>query len=689
MGWNDANGIDWLTLGPGPADSATMVAAMVDFGLADQPATRPNLLAVTAELLHRELARPIELPAGGVADATVSLHVEPTAFSVAVSGPRDAVPAAWARIGQILRGELRLSRGDTADILADGPDLGGWSTDLALRFGAGPLAFSTLKGQSADAVTDEEIATLIDRLDPRRALHRWVCWTTDPRLVGSELSTPDRPPGRQPVTIAAQPGSLDQPSPHQPGWLAAPYAEQLFSGVVPATPAGSLVARVVAQALGLAAAQRWPRSAGARLESYRVDRQHYLIALLERSPASLEERRRLTDELLEDLARLDDAVLQEALDRLVHELSEHGAPVLDVLATVFSDPAFHRRPVVEVRPDWKPTDDLASVDLGLLRTSLDDFLATAHRAVPPGGEAPTEVPPLVPPLERPRGRRFASWATAPAHGLGTRLELVHTATVLWRHDVSLLRGALGHSTRRWVDQGAVDLRTARLVVRTGDDQSTIFDDRLRSVTVPWTELRRPTALRRLLEPQLASVPVLDHPPQPALGERLRREARGGLARNLALPIVAAVLIGLLALVSGGVIGADRPRVATVAMGQPVELSNGSTLTASDPTTEQRPSVGWVVTVQVRFCAGRDTRSPGTSGAARRYIGPEKFTLTTDGRTTASRVSVGSNPAAALPAVTLDRGQCTDGLLAYGVPTRPERVSLRYSNLLGDEVTWQN
>lgn len=642
-GWVPRGGVDWLLL---PADPRSVsVGGMVDAGLADQEWAAHGVAELTARVLHRELARPVEQAAGQVDQADVHVELGATTLVVNVRGSAALVRAVWQRFGGLLRGDdpVEVDRSDLAAVGADVVPLHGWGEDLALRFGPTPLAFAAVTRLALGTLDADAVGAFLRRLDPAAGRHRWVCWTSDPDLMGSALGAP----------APAAPRVVDR-GPDRRGSVPAPHGI-LLSGIVPAGAAGRVAAGLLADSLTTGLVHLRRLASEVRVTGHRLGNVSWLVAVVADPGLPREDLGGPLAGILQDVPFVADDVVRRAIDA---HAAESDPRLLDAAA-----------------------DRLAGVGPGpvppaQVRDVLLDLVASVHLAVDPDAEPHDGFPALVPAAGPPRGHRFGTWHTAPDTWFRTLRRHTLGTHGFWVE----VRAAKGRS---WHPMSVVDPRALAVVVEEGAELTHYWDASLRSVTVAWPLLRRPGALRRRLAPARAAAPTLPLPAAES-GPAYRRAGRAAKikAALLAALVGVALLAGGLGLVQAFAV--DPTTTAGVPLGQQVALSNGTTITVSDR-FERATDPGPVVTATVRFCAGGDTRSGRSSPEARRYVGPEKFALVAGGLTTPSNIVVGD---VRLPATVLAPGACAEGRVSFRSAGPPTDPAIRYTNLLGDEITWR-
>lgn len=322
---------------------------------------------------------------------------------------------------------------------------------------------------------------------------------------------------------------------------------------------------------------------------------------------------------------------------------------------------------------------LASVTEDAAREVLRTYLSRALLAV----DADAENPPF-PMAESSSGRvfpgrSFVNWA-APGWAVRCSEEGLSLLTkVQPRHGVGVAK---------WVPRSGISFDEVVLRLDAGTQRTTLIDAHLRSIDLAWDSYRKTDRLRQIVDQQTREVPVIREPEDPQWSDWLARRRR---ARRRDLTILICMCSAVVpAIILAAVLErADGPLVTTIGLQETATLPNGARLrvaSAPELIEHYRPHIGFVYAVQVEMCGGREYQHE--PGEPRNLFSHAKFNLDTGQRAPYGYVWIAERPA---PTERyLDKDQCASGWLTYQLPDRQTAVSprLEYTNLQGDEVTWQ-
>jgi hypothetical protein len=195
--------------------------------------------------------------------------------------------------------------------------------------------------------------------------------------------------------------------------------------------------------------------------------------------------------------------------------------------------------------------------------------------------------------------------------------------------------------------------------------------------------KRHKELIRHLEPVLAGLPrlLINNGADPAAMRQRRGRAKRWPAWLLA---GSAALVACLAVMIA-VTNIDDPQVTgRITIGETARLGNGTTITATG--FERRPTAAddmeSQVAVQVRFCAGSDTKDAEFPPETQRSVAPADFAMLNQEYAYARLVDSDSQ----LRRDSLAQGQCAVGDLVFkGIDLSVPRLA--YKNAFGDDVVW--
>ncbi|CCH80153.1 hypothetical protein BN12_780002 [Nostocoides japonicum T1-X7] len=680
-GWIEGSGIDWLLGEAAPdADGAGLVVVL-GRGLADQTIAGTGVAAEAAQVLHRELARPSEVPGVGVLEAQVHVSCDLLHTLVVLQGRPQAVAAAAARLERLLLDPVGID--EPEPVVTTGHPFPRWGRELAVLLGAGPATLSADLPPAGQGSTDRLTAWL-------RAMHPdagtpVLGAVTHESLVGccfAGSATRLRPPR---LTWRKR----------RPGSLETTQVDHLLATRAPATVAGGIAVRLLAATLDRAlllsgSGQRDVGWIESRIGEGRA------VAVGTNQPVGDDDdglpQRDLVAGALETYLGLASEVVADAIavEQTPGRVDVLTGPVRTAVESLAAgrllDPEDVRRSV-------------AAIGVESVRDAMGQVADSVVLCVPPGAEPPESYPLLTrddPPPARPTpstGQGVVATGSSRHRARGS-MQGEHRPeylTVLRDGPSLRLRYAPSRRARLGVREEPFDLD--RLVARIDhlSSYSVLVDDADRRITLPWSLLRGAASLRQVVEAAT--------PPEGAL----RIEADGGFSQTLdrRRRRVRKVLIGaaaVLVLVVAGVLWATlatrgdlrQPAVITeVATGRTATLPNGSRATVSAPRVT-RVAVGSagptdVLELSLRFCGGGPTMKGGTDTAARNYLRPSSFAL--EGTPNGGPVTGASGY---LGDTELAQGECLTATLGFTVPKDlpSAGMAVRYTNAVGDQITWR-
>lgn len=181
--WHESAGVPWLHLDR-TADGPAVAGVVLGRGRAHQSVAGLGSVDAAAEVVRRELARPVETDRG-VQQLQVAVTPGLEDTLVVLAGAPEDVAARLARLDAGLREPARLDLA-AASRAQPGESLRGWPRELTAWFGAGPASLSAELSPRRSG--EEEVVT--------QALAGWspthgcpvVAFTTDAALVGSAFA---------------------------------------------------------------------------------------------------------------------------------------------------------------------------------------------------------------------------------------------------------------------------------------------------------------------------------------------------------------------------------------------------------------------------------------------------------------------------------------------------------------------
>lgn len=649
-----------------------MIGVTFGAGLCDEAVEAAGALSIALAALREELARPVELPAGGASRPEAIAELDTDTSTLIVRGSREAVAAAWGRLPSLFTADIVSD--DAVPLRAEQPF---WPADLVRRTGRNAAALAWL--QDAVAPNAHELArALVPRLNPLVGQTRAVFFTTDESLVGAGFPASPAASRSSSRTHWAD-GTLlrsDHAFEGEEGGarveLAAGSSSQsapganpvLFSALVPRSAAGVAAAHVLHRQLAATAANLSgdPLTVHAGTAGLGADYCEFFLC----SPAAGDgSREELLEKVSRTLAQVPDPWIEDALAKVQGSL-----PAIErerSLAGLRPEPGASTAEVLQVAASVGRSLQLA-IDLPPIETE-------------DGRDADPDVSVSGPSLRSlGRRQRFVTWASGRFAGTsvtGVNTLVVGEAAIL----VGLKPSGLPGSPTHW--RGWVDTTRVLAVLEDQAGAITVVDDQLRMVSFHPLLFRRSARLVRLLDEKLAGAPRLScrSGVDRTTVERWARQAKRTFAVLYAVAAAFAVFVIVMIFVQNAAGPAVKERLT---VSDTAELKNGSRITASAfeivPPNPDDPE--YRVTVKVNFCAGGNTSADGLPPEAQRSVAPGDFSLFGEDYSTARLVSSNGE----LRAETLQRGQCTAGDLVYK-GQQLENPRLSYKNPVGDDVIW--
>lgn len=632
--WKVHEGYDWQLVEGGYGEPV-MVGAAFGYGLLDESVTDYGTVRSLIAELKVELARPVELAAGGAGVPEVLVDVDSDTSSIAVRGDREVVAGAWGRLPAFFAAPIGEHRAEPPAV-----NTWGWARDAVMRTGANAFGLVLLDANPPPADRDK-IDRLREHLDPRAAAVRTVFFTNDESLVGVAPLTPLNP---QPVLPPAPPRAHRY---RVPGTVPASYGGLLyFTAVVPQSEAGFAAGLVLRSHFG-AALQAAGMSSPAVGCSIRGLGQDLWVAVETREAPPLD-------------------ILHRAL------VATATTPIPDTLVDAVVDEVAGSVPVVRVRERRAVgLPDATALSRAEVRAALAQALQTLHLSDFGQGDIPG-YPSLDDPPQEDR-RKFTAWFSADElQHLGLPRELA-----IGQRSLAVVAGA---------DHDVADLDDVAFVVDYAPGCFAIFDHRCVGVDVDVRVYPEGAELLRRLDQHLAGVPRLPQPvEQPdgvAEAVRGRRRLRRRRLVGMAAGVGALVFVIVMAVTRGE--SQPEPVSERISVGQTATLAGGTKLTVQSIERATTGEHEFTMTVTVRACAGQDLDADDVDPDVQRTIGPSNFQLWTGDGSAGVRVE---DDRPQLQATTLPSGECTTGDLIYRMRGDTTDLRLGYDNPFGDDVVW--
>lgn len=240
----------------------------------------------------------------------------------------------------------------------------------------------------------------------------------------------------------------------------------------------------------------------------------------------------------------------------------------------------------------------------------------------------------------------------------------------------------GHGKRRKITEGVC---TTPAVAVLEDQAGTlvIVDDQLRTLTVQPELFRRHKELLKVLDALLGGVPRLAFksivsPKKLQAHIRQSQRTKYGILAGLAALIAIIFTINVLN------DPADKAVTQRVTYGEVVQLRNGTEITVSgiEIAPPAGDSLGTTVTVQINFCAGRNSDVKGLPPEVQRSESADNFVAFSKDQGTVRTIDSEKQ----LRETTLREGQCATGDLVFRA-AQFDSPRIAYKNEVGDDVVW--
>ncbi|SDE56635.1 hypothetical protein [Auraticoccus monumenti] len=472
--WHETDGVPWLHLGR--SDGGPAVAGVVlGRGRAHQSVAGLGSIDAAAEVVRRELARPVETDRG-VQQLQVAVTPGLEDTLVVVAGAPDDLAARLARLDAGLREPARLDLA-AASRAQPAEGLRGWPRELEAWFGAGPASLSAELSPRRSG--EEEVVT--------QALQAWsptrgcpvVAFTTDPGLVGSAFAADGALPAPAPLRWRDRGPESVVPSfannvlsARSPDTLAARVAQQVLIHTVNRALAISGEAQGLAVGT-VAAGGEWLLTLQARTDDGydRASAHRAVVSALEicREPGA--------DELATHLA----TVRGEESTRTLLGIVSMASRTLQT---------GRQQSTLEL------LGELDRLEEGAVRRDLATLLDQLLLGLPAGVPAPAAFP-LQPVPDLPEGRGRTSTHRSALLLPATDGRQLRT-DVTRRGDVLTVRTGVG---RHAVDASSAAVDLSRTVARVdrGETYTVLVDEEGRRAAIPWLAIGGTAALRRAMD----------------------------------------------------------------------------------------------------------------------------------------------------------------------------------------------
>ena len=645
-------------------DTQTRIGVTFGYGLLDEEVAATGSLSMALSALRTELARPVELGAGRTGFPEVIAEAGTDTSTLLIRGATDTVAAAWRRLPGLFDGWIV-----TDQTSAMRPEHPVWPADLVRRTGRNAAALAGIQVSAPDA--RERARVLLPRLDPKSGRIRAVFFTTAQSLVGLGFPVREADSGAEPSRIWADGtathigGSDAGPMPEGPGTLvrratgngtgSMPVSEDpvLLSTLVPRSAAGLAAAELLRAQLAATAANAGQDPAAIGIDMLGIGAE-FCVFLVAENPLGEAARQRVLMDFSRTMAMLPDPWVDDAVRETQHGLSPRLA---------------RERRVVGLDDD--PGSDTAGV-----RQVLVQATQSLHLALDPGSPGPPDPGTRGGDGKAGRERIFRSLP-------GGDVTTGRAATLaIGRGTIALGTRSAGHGGGS-MHETRIETKAILAVLEDPAGTLALIDEDQQVLTFHPQLFKRHKELIRHLEPVLAGLPrlLINNGADPAAMRQRRGRAKRWPAWLLA---GSAALVACLAVMIA-VTNIDDPQVTgRITIGETARLGNGTTITATG--FERRPTAAddmeSQVAVQVRFCAGSDTKDAEFPPETQRSVAPADFAMLNQEYAYARLVDSDSQ----LRRDSLAQGQCAVGDLVFkGIDLSVPRLA--YKNAFGDDVVW--
>ncbi|WP_151525866.1 hypothetical protein [Serinicoccus kebangsaanensis] len=683
--WHRVGDVDWVegeayASPEGGGEPPVAAGLVIGRGYAHQSVATLGVADAIAFLLRRELSRPLETDRGTVqveARSTVGL-LETT---VSMFGTRSAVSGALQRLVAVLDDPMLLEVPEGQLPAGDEHPWAGWNKELGAWFGFGPASLSAQVNPAWTgdvAVLRESVAAAGPAQAPV------VGFVTDPEVI---------------CPLPRGGGSEAVPRLH---WrdvgghaVGATFENNLLSGRADLGATGLTAIDLLASTLHRSVVSMTGAAKQLAITAYPVGGSRLVTVRALAAPGEYDHQRAraASGEALAAYPELSEETLVRQLEHTRTQAAQPPAPSVLALHRLLTGERTDG--AVRAAEAGALTTDTVRAAVGRLAGQLlvGTSGAETDPAYPllepapvpdPGGQA-TTVRTRVPILDERRGDTHLELAATPTRLVSTPRRLTWVNQLF--PEVPRRRGEPLPQPTGPVEPSTLDLTRLAGRFDQGEAYSSLIDEEGRVVGIPWTALRRPEALRAIVDGATGPGQRMTMPAQPNADALVTQRIRN---RRLSVVLFAVVLAFFASMFFWPDSGAPRqePTVSTLPLGQQVRLGNGSTITVSEArweTDEAYPHP--TLLAQVEACGGGETVQRGADGDERNWIPSSDFDLGgTDAVTRAGMRPGGTYLAGA----QLEEGQCTSGLISIEaeVDAPPDSATVRYTNSLGDDVQWE-
>lgn len=654
----------------------------------DEEVGSTGTLSIALAALRTELSRPIDFGQGITFVPEVSVELGTDTASLAVRGGLEGISAAWRRLPALFTPETVSKK--TVPLR---PDASPWPADLLRRTGHNSAALAWLQTAAADA--HDRAGALLTRLNPTSGEIPTVYFTTEKFLVGLAfpiakdeavpplyLDEDDAVAGPRTrwadgtsvqsfSDLASQPATSinkDASSLFDDSLGISPTTNSrvLLSAMVPRSASGLMAADLLCRQLSTIAGTSIGYTEGMQLALCGAGEAAYVVVSSE-SVTKGAARHELLAEAGKSLGLIPDSWIVDALSephriltpRLERDRRLMGLSAGEDMSTARLRSAL-RIAINSVHLNFVP----ASAGLDSAKKADDQGSMHGRKRIFKSrvGRITNEA-------------RVETWEpTAPPSWI--------SSLIVDQRSIRIGGLQPGHGKRRKITEG---VRTTPAVAVLEDQAGTlvIVDDQLRTLTVQPELFRRHKELLKVLDALLGGVPRLAFksivsPKKLQAHIRQSQRTKYGILAGLAALIAIIFTINVLN------DPADKAVTQRVTYGEVVQLRNGTEITVSgiEIAPPAGDSLGTTVTVQINFCAGRNSDVKGLPPEVQRSVSADNFVAFSKDQGTVRAIDSEKQ----LRETTLRDGQCATGDLVFRA-AQFDSPRIAYKNEVGDDVVW--
>ncbi|ALV45052.1 hypothetical protein MB46_05565 [Arthrobacter alpinus] len=655
----------------------SVIGVTFGIGLLDEEVGATGTLSIALAALRTELSRPIDFGEGLTFVPEVSVELGTDTASIAVRGGVEGISAAWRRLPELFNPGTVTKQ--TAPLR---PDASPWPADLLRRTGHNSAALAWLRTTSADA--HDRAGVLLTRLNPTSGEIPTVYFTTEKFLVGLAFPIAKDDVDAGPRTrwadgtsvrsfsdLALQPAtSINKGSSSlfddSLGMSPTTNSRVLLSAMVPRSASGLMAADLLCRQLSTVANTSIGYTEGMRLALCGAGEASYVVVSSEsviKGPA----RHELLAEAGKSLGLIPDSWIVDALaephriltPRIERDRRLMGLSAGEDISTARLRSAI-RMAINSVHLNFVP----ASAGLDSAKKA-DDYVSDQGRKrvfKSRVGRITNEA-------------RVETWEpTAPPSWI--------SSLIVGQRSIRIGGLQPGHGHRRKITEG-VHTAPAVAVLEDQADTLVIVDDQLRTLTVQPELFRRHKELRRVLDSQLEGVPRLSFK-SGVSPKKLQAHIRRSQRAKYGILAGVAALIAIIFTINVINDPADKAVTERVTYGWVVQLQNGTEITVSgiEITPPVGDALGTIVTVQIDFCAGRNSEVEGLPPEVQRSVSADNFLAFNKGHGNVRAIDSDKQ----LRETTLREGQCATGDLVFRA-AQFDSPRIAYKNEVGDDVVW--